>query len=155
MPSYRDLATGRRWHFFRFGFWSSNGLVLLIGGLLTPASGEGPHSTLGELHPWRLAAELWHHLKLQFHGAKPRATTILCKNRLCQRRALGRSAAVLNRTRDVAGVDAAAPFLLDLFGGRQRPIAAFHRCDIAVLFVVVHLSALLAVGVWKRTAFRC
>src|ERR1022692_3556142 len=47
VPSYRDLATGRRWHFFFAWVLVVNGLVYLIRRAAHAAFVEGPHSTLG------------------------------------------------------------------------------------------------------------
>jgi len=66
VPSYRDLATGRRWHFFFAWVLIVNGLAYLFGGLLTRHLWKDLIPSWAELHPRRLASELWHHLKLQF-----------------------------------------------------------------------------------------
>jgi len=49
------------------------------------------------------------------------------------------------------GFDAVAPWLLDLFGGRQSARSLhFIGVNLILLFVVAHLGALLAVGVWNE-----
>ena len=49
------------------------------------------------------------------------------------------------------GFNAVAPWLLDLFGGRQSARTLhFIVAGSIVGFVVIHLAALLAVGVWNE-----
>jgi thiosulfate reductase cytochrome b subunit len=49
------------------------------------------------------------------------------------------------------GMDAAFPFLLDLFGGRQAARTIhFIAASGIVLFVVVHLVMVLISGVWNN-----
>ncbi len=152
VPSYRDLATGRRWHFFFGWVLVVNGLVYLIGGLLTRHLWKDLIPRWADLHPRRLATELWHHLKLQFpRGEAARHYNSLQKIAYASVVFLVAPLAVLTGLTMSPGVDAAAPFLLDLFGGRQSARSLhFIAANLLVLFVVVHLSALLAVGVWNE-----
>jgi thiosulfate reductase cytochrome b subunit len=49
------------------------------------------------------------------------------------------------------GMNAVAPFLLDLFGGRQSARTVhFITASLAVLFVLVHLAMVLLSGVWNN-----
>jgi len=49
------------------------------------------------------------------------------------------------------GMNAVAPFLLDLFGGRQSARAIhFITASLVVLFVLVHLAMVLLSGVWNN-----
>jgi thiosulfate reductase cytochrome b subunit len=49
------------------------------------------------------------------------------------------------------GMNAAAPFLLDVFGGRQSARTIhFITASLVVLFVVVHLVMVLLSGVWNN-----
>jgi thiosulfate reductase cytochrome b subunit len=49
------------------------------------------------------------------------------------------------------GVDAAAPWLLDLFGGRQSARSIhFISALLLVLFVLVHLAMVLLSGLWNN-----
>jgi thiosulfate reductase cytochrome b subunit len=49
------------------------------------------------------------------------------------------------------GVNAAAPWLLDLFGGRQSARSIHFICaTLIVLFVIVHLFMVVASGLWNN-----
>jgi thiosulfate reductase cytochrome b subunit len=49
------------------------------------------------------------------------------------------------------GMNAVAPFLLDLFGGRQSARTIhFITASLVVLFVLVHLAMVLLSGVWNN-----
>jgi thiosulfate reductase cytochrome b subunit len=49
------------------------------------------------------------------------------------------------------GMDAAFPFLLDVFGGRQSARTIhFITASAIVLFVIVHLVMVLISGVWNN-----
>ena len=49
------------------------------------------------------------------------------------------------------GMDSAAPWLLDLFGGRQSARSIhFISASLIVLFVVVHLAMVVASGTWNN-----
>ena len=49
------------------------------------------------------------------------------------------------------GINAAAPFLLDVFGGRQSARSIhFIAANLLVAFFIIHMLALLAVGVWNE-----
>jgi thiosulfate reductase cytochrome b subunit len=49
------------------------------------------------------------------------------------------------------GVNAAAPFLLDIFGGRQSARSIHFICaNLIVLFVIVHVAEVILAGVWNE-----
>jgi thiosulfate reductase cytochrome b subunit len=49
------------------------------------------------------------------------------------------------------GMDSAAPWLLDLFGGRQSARSIhFITANLIVLFVLVHLAMVVASGTWNN-----
>ncbi len=152
LPSYRDLATGRRWHLFFAWVLVVNGLAYLFGGLLTRHFWKDLIPSWAELHPRRLASELWHHLTLQFpRGEAARHYNSLQKIAYATLVFVVAPLAVLTGLTMSPGIDAAAPFLLDLFGGRQSARSLhFIAANLLVLFVIVHLGALLAVGVWNE-----
>lgn len=152
LPSYRDLASGRRWHFFFAWLLVVNGLVYLIAALVTRHLWRDLIPMRRELSPRRLAGEIWHHLKLQFPtGEAARHYNSLQKIAYSGVVLVVAPLAVLTGLTMSPGIDAAAPFLLDLFGGRQSARSLhFIAANLLVLFVVVHVGALLAVGVWNE-----
>ena len=49
------------------------------------------------------------------------------------------------------GIDAAFPFLVDVFGGRQSARTIHFLCAMGiVLFVIVHVGMVLVSGVWNN-----
>jgi thiosulfate reductase cytochrome b subunit len=49
------------------------------------------------------------------------------------------------------GVDAAAPWLLGLFGGRQSARSIHFICaNLIVLFVIVHVVEAFLAGIWNE-----
>jgi thiosulfate reductase cytochrome b subunit len=152
LPSFRDLATGRRWHFFFAWVLVVNGLIYLTAALLTRHLWRDLIPTRAELAPRRLAAELWHHLKLQFpQGEAARHYNSLQKLAYAAVILVVAPLVVLTGLTMSPGFDAILPGLLDVFGGRQSARSLhFIAANLLVLFVVAHLGALLAVGVWNE-----
>lgn len=152
IPSYRDLATGRHWHFLFAWVLVVNGFLYLGAALATRHLTGDIVPSLAELSPRRLAAELWHHLRLQF----PKGAEALHYNPLQKIAYAGlilvlAPLVVLTGLTMSPGFDAIAPWLLDLFGGRQSARSLhFVAVNLILLFLVAHLGALLAVGVWNE-----
>jgi len=152
LPSYRDLATGRRWHLFFAWLLFVNGLLYFGAGLLTRHFWRDLIPRRAELSPRHLGSEIWHHLKLQFPtGEAARHYNSLQKIAYSIVVFMIAPIAVLTGLTMSPGIDAAAPFLLDLFGGRQSARSLhFIAANLLVVFVAAHVGALLAVGVWNE-----
>ncbi|SEC65044.1 Thiosulfate reductase cytochrome b subunit [Rhizobiales bacterium GAS188] len=150
VPSYQDLATGRRWHFFFAWLLVLNGLVYLIWGFasrhfgrdLLPAGRELTH----------IGAEILDHLRLRF----PRGEAAKRYNVLQQLAYLAVvfvlfPLMILTGLTMSPGLDSAVPQLLTLFGGRQTArLIHFAAASGLVLFVIVHLVMVLVSGVWNN-----
>jgi thiosulfate reductase cytochrome b subunit len=145
IPSWQDLATGRRWHLFFAWVFVVNGLVYLVNGFVT---GHFRRHLLPTRAQWRgFGGSVRDHLRLKF----PKGSEALEYNVLQKIAYLG--VLVLLPLMLATGltmspaVDAAWPWLLDLFGGRQsaRSLHFIFAWSI-VGFVIVHLVALLAAG---------
>ena len=152
LPGYRDLATGRHWHFLFAWVLVLNGLLYLAASLLTGHLTRDLIPSFAELSPRRLATELWHHLKLQFpQGEAARTYNPLQKIFYAAVVLFVIPLVVLTGLTMSPGFDAIAPWLLDLFGGRQSARSLhFIGVNLLLAFVVVHLAALLAVGVFNE-----
>ena len=150
VPSYRDLATGRRWHFFFAWALVLNGLVYLGCGFANRHFGRDlfPHRV--ELR--HIGGEVLDHLRLRF----PRGEAAKRYNVLQQLTYLlvvfGLfPLMVLTGLTMSPGIDSAVPQLLTLFGGRQTARLIHFACASAlVLFVIVHLVLVLVSGVWNN-----
>jgi thiosulfate reductase cytochrome b subunit len=152
LPSYRDLATGRRWHFFFAWLFALNlGLYLAT----SLAGGHVRRDLLPSLHqiaPRHLGREILDHVRLRF----PKGEAARRYNALQKLAYLG-VAFVLLPLMILTGLtmspamDAAWPWLLDLFGGRQSARTLhFIAASALVAFVVVHLCMVLLSGVWNN-----
>ena len=147
LPSYQDLATGRRWHFFFAWLFVINGLVYVVASFLNR-------------HVWRDLVPSWaqlrgigtsimEHLRLRFdHG---RDYNVLQKLTYLILIFLILPLVVLAGLGMSPGVDAAFPWLVDLFAGRQTARTLhFIAATAIVLFVVIHLVMVLISGVWNN-----
>jgi thiosulfate reductase cytochrome b subunit len=152
LPSYRDLATGRHWHFLFAWVLVLNGLVYFCAALATRHLWRDLVPSPAELAPRRLARELWHHLKLQFpHGEAARHYNPLQKIAYASLLLVLAPLVILTGLTMSPGFDAVLPWLTVLFGGRQSARSLhFIAVNLILLFVVAHLGALLAVGVWNE-----
>ncbi|GGF27810.1 hypothetical protein GCM10011611_37240 [Aliidongia dinghuensis] len=150
IPSYQDLATGRRWHFFFAWLLVPNGLAYLAWGFASRHIGR-------DLLPRRAALrhvgrEVLDHLRLRF----PRGEAAKRYNVLQQLAYLlvvfGLfPLMVLTGLTMSPGIDSAVPQLLTLFGGRQTArLIHFAAASGLVLFVIVHLVMVLVSGVWNN-----
>ena len=106
----------------------------------------------GELAPRHLARDLWNHVRLRF----PKGPAALAYNPL-QKISYVFVILILAPLMALTGLamspgfDAASPWLLDLFGGRQSARSLhFIAASLLVLFFLAHMAALLAVGVWNE-----
>ena len=150
VPSFTDLADARHWHFFLAWVLAVNGLVYLV---------------------WSLASR---HLQRDLWptGADLRTIPRSLLDHLRNRHARGEAAKRYNVLQRLAylglivlivgmiatgltmspGMNAAAPWLLELFGGRQSARTLhFAFATLVVLFILVHLAQVLLAGPLNET----
>jgi thiosulfate reductase cytochrome b subunit len=148
LPSWRDLALGRRWHFFFAWAFAANLLVYLAAGL---ASGHFWRDLLPgreQLRPRALRKDLTNHLRLKF----PRGEAARGYNPLQKLTYLGvvfvlLPLMILTGLTMSPGMDAILPWLVDLFGGRQSARTIhFIAAGLLMLFVFVHVAMVLLAG---------
>lgn len=149
LPSYQDLATGRRWHFFFAWLFVANGLVYLAYSL---TSGH-----LRELVPSRdqlrhIGGSIWEHMRLRFpRGDEARHYNVLQKLAYFGIALIVLPLLVLAGLAMSPGMDAAFPWLIELFGGRQTARTIHFICaTLVVLFIIVHLVMVLISGVFNN-----
>ncbi len=146
-PGEQDLATGRRWHFFFAWLLVINGSVYLIAGLLSR------HFSRDLLPTWRDIRQIPHsifeHLRLRF--PHERRYNVLQKLAYFSTALIALPLMVLTGLTMSPGMDAAFPWLLEIFGGRQSARSIhFFTASFLVLFVVVHLAMVLISGVFNN-----
>lgn len=152
IPSYQDLAAGRRWHFFFAWLFAINGAVYLIGGLVTRHFRRDLLPTRAELAPAHVAQEIVDHARLRFpRGEAARRYNVLQKLTYMAVALVLLPLMVLTGLTMSPGLDSAFHVLLDLFGGRPSARSLHLICaSLLVAFVVVHLVMVLVSGVWNN-----
>ena len=150
LPGHRDLATGRRWHFFFAWFFLLNGLAYFIWSLasghlrrdLAPSGQELKH----------IGGSILEHARLKFpRGEEAKRYNVLQKLTYLFVALILLPLMLLTGLAMSPGMDAAFPFLLDVFGGRQTARTIhFIAASFIVIFVVVHLVMVLISGVWNN-----
>ena len=150
LPGRRDLAMGRRWHFFFAWLFLLNGLAYLLWSL-------GSGHLRRDLAPSRtdlahIGTSIREHAQLRFSkGDEAKRYNVLQKLAYLGVALVLLPLMLLTGLGMSPGMDAAFPLLLDIFGGRQtaRTIHFIAATGI-VIFVVVHLVMVLLSGVWNN-----
>jgi thiosulfate reductase cytochrome b subunit len=149
IPGYRDLATGRRWHFFFAWLFVINGLVYVAYGL---ASGHFRRLVPTGAQLRHIGGAVREHLLLRFpKGPEAKSYNVLQKLAYLGVVVVLLPLMILAGLSMSPGIDAAFPWLVDLFGGRQTARTIhFLLATLIVLFVLVHVIMVLVSGVWNN-----
>jgi thiosulfate reductase cytochrome b subunit len=152
VPSWRDLAAGRRWHFFFAWIFVLNGLAYLVWSLLSGHLARDLWPRLRELSPANLRHEVVEHARLRFpKGEAARRYNVLQKAAYLAVALVLLPLMVATGLTMSPGIDAAWPWLVELFGGRQSARSIhFITANLVVLFVLVHLAMVVASGLWNN-----
>jgi thiosulfate reductase cytochrome b subunit len=152
IPSGYNLALARRWH---LGFaW-----VLVLAGLAYWLWSFGNRHVQRDLAPTRSElspAHIWHDIKEHARLRFPTGEAALRYNILQKLSYLGvlfglLPLIVLTGLTMSPGMDAAWPWLVDLFGGRQSARSIhFIAATLIVLFIVVHLAMVVLAGPYNE-----
>jgi thiosulfate reductase cytochrome b subunit len=150
LPGHRDLAMGRRWHFFFAWLFLLNGLAYLLWSLgsghlrrdLAPSGKELKH----------IGTSISEHARLKFpKGEEAKRYNVLQKLAYLFVALVLLPLMLATGLAMSPGMDAAFPFLLDMFGGRQSARTIhFIAASFIVIFVAVHLVMVLITGVWNN-----
>jgi len=152
LPSYQDLATGRRWHFFFAWLFVINGLIYMAYGFIARHFRLDLLPARGELSPGNLRHEIADHARLRFpKGEKARRYNALQKLTYLLVIFLLLPVMIATGLTMSPGFNAFAPWLLDIFGGRQSARTLhFITASALVAFVVVHVAMVLVSGVFNN-----
>lgn len=150
IPSYRDLSTGRRWHFFFAWLFVVNGLAYFIYSIWSGHFRRDLFPTQTQVR--HIGHDVVEHLRLRFpRGEEAKHYNVLQKLAYLIVVFVLLPITILAGLTMSPGLDAAFPFLLDLFGGRQSARTIHFICASAiVLFVFVHVLMVLLSGVWNN-----
>jgi thiosulfate reductase cytochrome b subunit len=150
LPGHRDLAMGRRWHFFFAWLFLFNGLAYLLWSLgsghlrrdLAPTGKELKH----------IGASIAEHARLRFpKGEEAKRYNVLQKLAYLGVALMLLPLMLLTGLAMSPGMDAAFPILLDIFGGRQSARTIhFISASLIVIFFIVHIVMVLLSGVWNN-----
>lgn len=150
LPSYQDLATGRRWHFFFAWLLVANGLIYLI---YSVGSGHLWLDLVPSGHQFRhIGQSIRDHILLRFpRGEAARHYNILQRLSYLIVLLVLVPLLILTGLTMSPGLDAVFVFLADLFGGRQTARTIHFICAFAlVAFAIVHVAMVLVSGVWNN-----
>lgn len=152
LPSYQDLAAGRRWHFFLAWVFVVNGLVYLAYSFLSGHFRRDLAPDRHELAPRHVWREIIDHLRLRFpEGEVARHYNVLQKLAYIVVIAGLLPLMVLTGLTMSPAMDAAFPILPDIFGGRQSARTLhFISASLLVLFVIVHVAMVVLSGAWNN-----
>jgi len=147
LPGYRSLAMGRHWHFFFAWVFVINGLIYLAYAF---ASGHFRRDLTPDGKEMKgIGHSIVEHAKFRFdHG---RGYNVLQKLSYLVVILVLLPLMLGTGLTMSPGMDAAFPWLLDIFGGRQSARTIhFISAALIVLFVFVHVFMVLVSGVWNN-----
>jgi thiosulfate reductase cytochrome b subunit len=145
VPSFTDLADARHWHFFLAWVLSLNGLAYLVWSLASRHVQRDIWPTLADLRA--LPRSVWEHVRLK-HPTGEAAKRYNVLQRLAYLTLILMVAGMVATGLTMSpGFDAFAPWLLQLFGGRQSARTLhFVFAGGITAFIVVHLVEVVLAG---------
>lgn len=151
LPSYQDLATGRRWHLFFSWVFVINGLLYLIYNAVTGHLRKSIVPRRDELRFKHIWHELKDHARFRWPtGEADKSYNALQKITYVLIIFVALPMMVLTGLSMSPGFNAIAPWTLDLFGGRQSA-RTLHFISMAIVvgFIVLHVALVLLAGPWN------
>ena len=148
-PSVQNLAAGRRWHFFLAWLFVINGAAYLAFGIRNRHFSRDLAPTREQIKPRHILQSIWDHMRLKHpHGEEAKHYNILQKLTYLIVIFVLLPLMILTGLTMSPGIDAVAPGLLNLFGGRQSARTIhFISANLIVLFVIVHVVEVFLAGV--------
>lgn len=152
IPSYHDLGAGRNWHFLFAWLLVINGLVYLAHGFWRGHIRRDLLPDRDQMELRHLRQEVVDHARLRFaKGDEAKRYNALQKITYLAVALVLLPLMVLTGLTMSPGLDAAFPFLPDLFGGRPSARTLhFIIASLLVLFVVVHVLMVVLSGFWNN-----
>ena len=152
LPSQTYLSIARRWHFFFAWVFGINGFIYLASGLVGGHLKRDLAPTWAQLKPSHILHEIIDHARLRFaKGEEARRYNVLQKGAYLAVALVLLPLMVLSGMTMSPGLDAAFPWLLDLFGGRQSARSIhFITASLVVAFIIVHLIMVVISGLWNN-----
>lgn len=160
IPAGYNLAISRRWHLLFALVLGFGLLVFMIASLINRHFQRDLRVRAREIGPRHLWADLLAHLRLDFHNPEdPAAYNTLQKLAYVVAIFILIPLMIFTGLAMSPGMDAAWPWLIELFGGRQSARSIhFIAASGIVLFVIVHLTLVILAGpigeVWSMITGR-
>ena len=145
VPSYQDLADARHWHFFFAWVLVVNGVAYLIWSLLVRHVQRDLWPTRGDIRS--IPRSVLDHIQLK-HPTGEAAKRYNVLQRLAYLGLIGLLVGMVATGLTMSpGFDAFAPWLLDVFGGRQSARSLhFIFASLITAFIIVHLIEVVLAG---------
>jgi thiosulfate reductase cytochrome b subunit len=152
LPGHRNLALGRNWHFFLAWIFVINGLTYLVFNLINGHLRRDLAPTRQQLKPSHIWRDILDHIRLKHPvGEEAKRYNVLQKFAYLAVVFVLLPMMVATGLTMSPGFDAIAPWLLDLFGGRQSARTLhFLSANAIVLFVIVHVVEVFIAGVFNE-----
>ena len=152
LPQEQFLAVGRRWHFFFAWMFALNGALYLGSGLLSGHLRRDLVPSRDQLAPKHILHEILDHARLRFaKGEEARRYNVLQKGAYLAVILGLLPLMVLTGMTMSPGLDAAFPWLLDLFGGRQSARTIHFLSAMGIVgFVLLHVALVVVSGLWNN-----
>lgn len=152
IPSNYSLADARLWHFFFAWVLVIAGLGYMLISLVNRHIYRDLLPTRAELHPRHIWRDIYDHARLRFpRGRAALRYGILQKLAYLSVIFVLLPLVILTGLTMSPGINAAWPWLVDLFGGRQSARSIHFLCALGfALFIVVHLLMVVLAGPIKE-----
>ncbi len=150
LPGWQSLAGGRLWHFFFAWLLVVNGALYVLAGVV---SAHFWHDLVPRRGEWRLIGRTFReHVRLRFpHGEEARAYNVLQKLTYLGVVSIVLPVIVLAGLAMSPRLDAAFPWLVVLFDGRQSARTVHFLCAVLLVgFVLVHVLMVALSGAWNN-----
>jgi thiosulfate reductase cytochrome b subunit len=148
IPSYQDLATGRRWHFFFAWLLVINSALYFAVSFVSRHLKRDLLPTRTQWAPRHIARDFLDHLRLRFPKGEA-AKSYNSLQKLAYLAVLFILAPMILATGLTMspGFDAGFPWLLSLFGGRQSARTLHFICAMALVsFIAIHVAMVVLAG---------
>lgn len=148
IPGSYSLALGRRWHLFFALVFAFGLLAYMVASLLNRHFARKLRVRRAELRPRNLWHDVKEHLAFRFHDDEnPGAYNILQKLAYAGVIFVALPLAIATGLAISPGLNAAWPWLLEVFGGRQSARTIHFLTAAAITaFTVVHLALVILAG---------
>ncbi len=152
IPGHYNLALSRRWHLFFALVLAFNLLLFMIASLINRHFQRDLRIRAREIAPSHLWHDIREHLAFRFHdAANPGAFNVLQKIAYAAAIFVLIPAVILSGLTLSPGMDAAWPWLVDMFGGRASARSIHFIAMLAIIgFIIVHLALVILAGAWNE-----